>query len=141
MDIEVRRLDKETVEEHLMRCEGDFNPPLSSHLDLGEYAEKLSQNAEFVILSDGGSIEGSIAFYTNREGGFAYVSHFWVCGLYRGKGYSKLLLDKLMEYLGDSCRVIRLEVSKTNPARFFYQKRGFQIVEDRGEKWLLSLTI
>lgn len=125
----------------LMKGDVDFNPSLTSSLDIEQYAMKLSQYADFILLQDETETLGCIAYYKNEQERFIYISHFWVSGILQGKGYGKLLLGKLCDMVVGTFCEIRLEVLKTNPALFFYQKQGFLSVEDRGSKFLMCLLI
>ena len=86
MDLIVTKLSINAVKQLLQRADDDFQPPLSKQLNLTAYAEKLSQNADFVLLVDNNRTEGCIAFYTNLNGRFAYVTHYWISVTYRGRG-------------------------------------------------------
>lgn len=126
----------------LTRGDKDITPPLSSTNDLQQYAAKLSQNAHFILLSDDtGQTQGCIAFYQNQECRFLYISHFWVDKSCRGKGFAQKMLSALIDKCPADYSDIRLEVSKASPAKSFYQKAGFVVMEDHGAKWLLSLSI
>lgn len=51
---------------------------------------------------------------------------------YQGRGYSLLILDKLMEIAhNEGCRKIVLE---TTHAQELYRKRGFQVIQNRTER-------
>ena len=125
----------------LLKGNQDFSPTLTSLLDVKLYAKKLSVFADFMLLEEASEFLGCIAYYKNSEGHFIYVSHCWVSHQLQGQGYGALMLRKLREMTPISYYEIRLEVLKTNPAKLFYQKQGFHIKEDRGDKLLLSLKM
>lgn len=140
MDIVHTRLTEAEVRQVLERGNSDFSPSLSEDF-LEAYAKKLSAYAEFLILRDAMAVCGCLAYYLNQEGAFAYVSHFWVSGKCQGQGYGRRLLHTLVSQVRDDYREIRLEVVKGTPATAFYAKMGFGVLEDRGEKNLLVLSL
>lgn len=141
MEIVQTKLPYSDVLAILKKGDKDFNPSLTSSLNVEKYAMKLSEYADFILLQEGKELFGCIAFYKNQEEKFIYISHYWVSGMMQGKGYGKLLLNKLCEIAIVNYREIRLEVFKNNPAYLFYQKQGFAKGEDRGSKDLLYLLM
>ena len=141
MNIIQTNLNLSEVVNLLLLGDEDFSPSLSSCLDVRAYAEKLSSNAYFIILEDVDEIKGCVAYYKNLEGNFIYISHFWVSSLCQRKHYGSMMLETLINSNRNEYHEIRLEVVKLNPAYFFYASHGFQIEEDRGNKYLLSLVI
>ena len=60
-----------------------------------------------------------------------YLHHFGILPYYQGKGLSKLLMEKSMEFARDKKLQIKLEVHKDNvKARELYQKYGFRFLGD-----------
>ena len=60
-----------------------------------------------------------------------YLHHFGILPYYQGKGLSKLLMEKSMEFARDKKLQIKLEVHKDNvKARELYQKYGFKFLGD-----------
>jgi N-acetylglutamate synthase-like GNAT family acetyltransferase len=72
-------------------------------------------------------------FTTHRQDGRVFcITAMAVKKKYQGRGYSLLVLDKLMEIAHQQgCRKIVLE---TTHAQELYQKRGFQTVQNRTER-------
>lgn len=125
----------------LKKGNGDFSPSLDSSLDLEQYAQKLSKNADFVLLQDGIDYKGCIAYYKNAEGKFVFITHFWVSRELQGHGYGKQMLTSLIDSFNESYNEIRLEVVKKNTALYFYKKQGFNVVEDHFDKLLMCLVV
>ena len=125
----------------LLKGDMDFCPSLTSSLDVDQYAKKLSVFADFILLQKASEFLGCIAYYKNIDGNFLYISHYWVSRQLQGHGYGVLMLRKLIEVASKDYQEIRLEVLKSNPAKLFYQKQGFQVGEDRGTRVLMSLRM
>lgn len=125
------RLNTSTVSDisaHLTDCDADFDPPLSSRVDLHAYAEKLVAHAlRFEAWSEG-VVVGLVAAYCNdlvkREGFITSVS---VSRAWLGKGVaSRLMTDCLAHAVSVGMRQMNLEVSKTSArAVGLYTKLGF----------------
>jgi ribosomal protein S18 acetylase RimI-like enzyme len=121
----------------LKRGNDDFIPSIDSVVDLTNYSMKLSENAFFILAKYGDCIIGCIAFYYNHGGLFIYISHFWVSHLFQKQHIGSKMLDKLIS-CANGCYVdILLEVFKENSAIRFYERNGFVVKEDRGNKSLL----
>jgi len=136
------RLSQNEVLRILQDSDKDFNTPLSCNLDLFKYANKLSENANFILLKEGNNIIGCIAYYLNNDGQFVYIPYFWVNKINQRSGCGHYLLDSLIKSLPEKYTEIKLEVAKDNFKAFsFYNKNGFKIVEDREKKYLLSKKI
>lgn len=141
MTIISTKLSFQVILDLLKRGDDDFNPSLTQSVDILSYAEKLSKYANFVIVKECGTIVGCIAFYINDEGRFIYISHYWVSSKYQHNHYGQRMLETLIADNKIKYNEIRLEVIKDNPAFLFYKKNGFEIQEDRGNKYLLTLLL
>lgn len=116
-----------------------FSPSLSSHINLSAFAEKLALNAFFVLCRQGEELIGYIAFYENKDTGICYIPSVCVKDTYRSNGIASLMMDYLISRLNSDIKTISLEVRKNNDSAVgFYQKQGFAITEDRGDKLLMS---
>ena len=86
-----------------------------------------------------GLIIGFVAYYINRENRFLYVPFTAVLPEYRGQGVGYLMFEHLYEIKDNDLDSIQLEVDKNNQsARAFYERSGFQIKEERVNKYLLD---
>lgn len=109
-----------------------------------EYLEKLSRSAELAIHSDQSGVVGYVFFYCNELTlGYSYISLLGTSKDARGKGVGygllQFVLDTTRRRGFSGCK---LEVRKDNFAALeFYQRVGFLIEEDRGEKLLMSITL
>lgn len=140
----IKKLSHVDVLRLLQDCENSFTPPLSKNIPytIDEYAKKLSTNATFVVCEDEGVIIGFTAFYTNKEGGFFYIPQIWVSDNYQRKGIGACMMEQLIIKTPNCVKSIRLEVRKNNEkAVSFYEKSGFKLIEDIGNKVLLEKMI
>lgn len=135
-------LDLEAVHTLLQKCDEEFVPPLSQTMNLKQYAQKLSDFAQFVIALDNGSEAGFVAYYLNDEGHFIYVPLIWVSREHQRKGVGQKLIAQLSDLSLIGYSSILLEVLKTNTtALAFYKKELFEEEEDREDKFLLKKKI
>lgn len=121
----------------------EFEPPLSSRIDIKAYAEKLSRYANFLIAEEQNRVIGYLAFYKNQNAMELYITSLCVSNTHRGKGIGKKLLDHLCNIgLSEGYSNISLEVRKNNKNAFgFYKKMQFEISQTRDETFLMSKTI
>lgn len=141
MTIISTKLSFQVILEFLRRGDDDFHPSLSQSIDILSYAKKLSKYANFVIVKEGDTIVGCIAYYTNNEERFIYISHYWVSSKYQHNHYGQKMLETLIADDKVKYNEVRLEVLKDNPAFLFYKKNGFEIKENRENKYLLALSL
>lgn len=136
MDIAEARLSKDEVL-HLFSLSGMGTNPVMSEED---YATKLSEKAYFLLAKEDNVVIGFCAFYKNLEGKFLYISLLWVDEKNRSKGIGHKILEYFKIFDIILFKTINLEVLKeNNRALSFYQKIGFSIYEDRGERFYLIL--
>ena len=107
---------------------------------LEEYARKLKANAELIELWHSGNLVGICACYMNNfDSKVAFIAHIAILGTSRGKGLGEYLISHVEQKAkskGFDC--MQLEVSKDNVAAYkFYQKIGYELIEDRGQKLLM----
>lgn len=118
------------IAEYLLKCDVNFVPPLSSRVELNEYAVKIANNAvRFEAWSDG-TMVGLVAVYCNdQETGIAYVTSVSVLASWTNKGIAACLMKQCIEHATSSgVRQISLEVASDNmPAIRLYEKIGFAV--------------
>ena len=144
MKYSIEKLSQQEVFDLLVTCNNSFTPPLSKNIPytLEEYAERLATYADFVLAKEGGEIAGFLAFYTNTEGGFAYIPQVWVSDNHQRKGIGGQMLNMLIQNILASFLSVRLEVRKNNEkALSFYNKMGFVVIKDSDSKLLLEKYI
>ncbi len=121
----------------------EFDPHLSSYVDIKEYAEKLSRYANFLIAEEQGRVMGHLAFYKNQNAMELYVTSLCVFNVYRGKGVGKQLLNYLCNIgFSEGYTNISLEMRKDNKNTLgFYKKMQFEISQTKCETILMNRRI
>lgn len=117
----------ELIEIHLL-CDEDFVPALSSRVSIPEYCKKLHAHADIISLMHNKKTIGLVAVYANnQQERTAYISSVCMIKEFRGKGYSRLLLESTIEYVKlKELKFIHLEVGLENlPAISLYESFGF----------------
>jgi len=128
---------KSLIIEEQARQDGRF----VRNVDMDTYLAKLGEKAEIVSDVIGGRCRGFVAFYCNdMNNRKAYISLVMVDPCDRGLGIGQALVDFVFSVARSrgfhSCQ---LEVSKSNqPAYNLFRSKGFQLVEDRGEIYLME---
>lgn len=109
-----------------------------------EYLDKISQRAELVIHRADGNTLGFVFFYCNAESKeFSYITLIATSNAARGKGVGYSLVNQVL-FLSKQrgYRACRLEVRKSNKSALaFYERIGFQIIEDRNDRFLMSMAV
>ncbi len=128
--VQIRKLDGELkrVELLLDLLDADYVPPLSSFLEVEDYAQKIFESAVVFVVESEGADVGLIAIYANDlKTKCAYVSTIGVCREARGNGLGEMLLEKACTHaLAMGMNRIRLEVAVDNlEAIRVYRKFGF----------------
>lgn len=107
------------------------------------YLLKLASCAELLIHQDGSLVLGYVFFYCNAPDKQAsYITLIGTSAQARGRGVGYGLLRHVLlisKQRGFSC--CQLEVRKINKrALDFYREAGFELTEDRGDKYLMSIA-
>ncbi|MFM1712041.1 GNAT family N-acetyltransferase [Aeromonas salmonicida] len=109
-----------------------------------EYLDKISQRAELITHRVAGKTLGFVFFYCNTESkDFSYITLIATSNAARGQGIGCSLVNQVL-FLSKQrgFRVCRLEVRKANKSALaFYERMGFQIIEDRSNKFLMSMAV
>lgn len=143
MDLKFCHLVHQSVFKLLKEMSPQFIPSLEDSLNIEVYAEKLSNNATFLICNSNGKTIGTIVFYPNHTSSILYIPLVWVDKNFRGVGVARQMFKTLIEYGKDEGLVyIDLEVLKSNvPATNLYSSLGFYQLEDRNMKFLMRLDL
>lgn len=130
------------IEAYLRTADNIFVPPLSTHLDLSAYAEKISRYGHVLWAVQNRQNVGMCAFYANCLPE-AYLTSLSTLAPFQRTGIG----TELLQYLKAWCRdrqflKIKLEVYQANiGAQRLYQHAGFEVIEIRGEKWLMQCNL
>jgi GNAT superfamily N-acetyltransferase len=65
------------------------------------------------------------------------LGSFYVMPAMQGRGIGTKVLDTLLTRAAGQSKAITLAVVKINPARYFYEKRGFQITREDQHKFYM----
>lgn len=113
---------------------------ISIAVPLTEYVEKICQKSTIIPYFVNGNLKGMISYYNNDPNGVcAFLTLILIAEDYQGKGLGNILLQmSINDVINKGFANYGLEVLKSNlNAVKFYEDFGFQIEEDRGEKWLM----
>lgn len=113
----------------LRNVDCDFCPPLSSRVDLAEYAKKLSLCATNLFAISRGVDVGHVAFYSNDLiNKRAFLSSVSLKKEVRGSGLALYLLEEVFSRCkSDGAGSVYLKVDERNArAVEFYRKNGFK---------------
>lgn len=116
--------------EHLSRCDAAFVPPLSSRVEIIDYAQKIANKATRFEAWLGGTLVGLVAVYCNdQEKRIAYITSVSVLREWTGKGIAARLVGQCVEHAKASgMQRISLEVASDNThAIKLYEKSGFVV--------------
>ena len=129
------------IREEQARQGGAF---IAEDVPLDVYLRKLGSGAEIAAHSEGGRCRGAVAFYCNDAvGKTAFISLIVVDPRDRNRGLGEMLVGYVMATARKrGFAACRLEVQRDNgPARALYASRGFTVVEQRGDRELLEVTL
>ena len=119
---------EEQIAQHLSQCDADFVPPLSTRLDINDYAKKITSKAIRFEAWSGGVLVGLVAAYSNDHlARIAYITSVSVLKTWTEKGIAAHLIEQCVKHVKASgMQEIRLEVANDNaPAIRLYEKSGF----------------
>jgi ribosomal protein S18 acetylase RimI-like enzyme len=132
------------ISDLLYKLDNEFDPPLTSHLDIITYIKKIVANAKIVAIIEEGDLIAFIAFYCNDNiNKIGYMSMLAVAKEKRGNGLAKNMINSAIENLKRKrFQKFRLEVYKTNiNAIKLYQLNNFTIVEESDFSYIMELKI
>jgi ribosomal protein S18 acetylase RimI-like enzyme len=140
MNIVVNSSGKDEIKNFVRDHSSDFSPSFVEQIgDIDSYIEKIFANAVRYEVTKEKQIIALMFVYFNDKLSQIYIPYICVDskmrGLNLGTSFINLLKSK-KEY-----KAIRLEVYKDTPAFLFYRNHEFFIEEDKGEKYLMSLTL
>jgi GNAT superfamily N-acetyltransferase len=116
------------IAEHLLRGNAAFVPPLSSRVEINDYAKKITNQATRFEAWSGGILIGLIAAYCNdQKSRVAFITSVSVLSEWAGKGVAAHLLNQCIEHAKTmGMQQISLEVASNNTRAIqLYEKTGF----------------
>lgn len=132
------------IVELLNELDTDFDPILSSVVDIKTYAEKIINNAKIITYFEKGRLVAFIAFYSNDlETKIGFMSMLAVNKNNQGKGFARSLINSSVDLLKkEDFNKYRLEVFKTNiKAIDLYQKIGFEVISEMDFSLIMELDV
>ncbi|MDD2540696.1 MAG: GNAT family N-acetyltransferase [Desulfuromonadaceae bacterium] len=128
----------------LMEIESDFNPPLSSTMDIAEYSRKLYKNATIFSVHDSGQLVALMAVYCNNTvDNIAFGTMLAVAKSHRIYGLGPNLIKTTIDYLKKrSFKAFKLEIYKTNPRVItLYKHLKFSVVSETDKSVFVQLDL
>lgn len=128
------KLSFEQVRQFLWETDNEFSTPLSSKVNIDDYAKKLSDFSHFAYCVDDDQIIGMISCYTNNPP-VGYISNVCVKSEYQNKGIFSVMLSTLIDSLKDlEIKTLKLEVDDNNAkAQDVYLRKGFFVSSKASE--------
>jgi ribosomal protein S18 acetylase RimI-like enzyme len=129
---------------HLLLCDANFVPPLSSRVEISEYAHKIFVKAIRFEAWAEGSLVGLVAMYCNDTSHrFAYITTVSVLQGSQGNRIASRLMEQCLRYLREfGCEYVELEVDKENGrAIHMYGRHGFIASRSRGGTVVMGLNL
>jgi len=121
----------------LIECDSDFEPKLSSEVDLYAFSEKIYKYAVRLEAWSNKELIGLLSVYlNNKKLEVGFINHISVKQQYKGKGIGASLMKSCSEYAKKSgFKYIRLEVANNNiHAKSLYNKHGFTVENEDQNK-------
>lgn len=119
---------RDDIHAHLTACDRQFSPPLSSRVELGDYAGKLAERAFTFEAWHESTLAGLVAAYfpdvADHPG---FISNVSVLQDFSGRGMATRLMERCMARARTlRLHELRLEVADTqSSAIHLYRKFGF----------------
>jgi ribosomal protein S18 acetylase RimI-like enzyme len=128
INIEIRQLKETEIYSYLLENDQIFAPPLSTRLELKNYALKLKKFAIHFCAFQNETLVGLLACYFNDPTTkIAFISTVSIIKEFQGKGLANRLLTTIKKYsINNGFNQIRLKVHISNrPAIKVYSANGF----------------
>lgn len=143
-DYTIGRSGADAVLRHLQAHDAAFHPPLSSRVDLADYARKLAEHALRLEAWVGDDLVGLVAVYCNApDRGTAFVSNVSVLAGHAGRGIARhLMLDAISQVRALGFASLCLEVDRRAvPALRLYGSLGFLAEADAAPVARMTLPL
>ncbi len=128
---------EQDVLSHLLSCDQLFIPPLSSRVDIAEYAKKLVHHSKTFEVWVGDELVGLVAAYCNDPSvDKAFITNVSVLSNWAGQGLANRLMSMCLEcVMASGLKSVELEVGVDNSAAIaLYRKHGFSIISHK-DSW------
>lgn len=92
---------------------------------------QMKKGSQFIIVNNNDDPVGFAAFFETDQNVFK-LDKLYVLPSQQGKGTGKFVIDHIIDELKEKgSSALRLQVKRDNKARFFYEKLGFNIIEEK----------
>lgn len=137
------KINQSTVQDvfmHLQSADSDFTPPLSQHIDLKKYSQKIVSHAHRFEAWIDERLIGLIAIY---DGDPAYITNVSVLTDWQKSGIGSRLLHECIDFLKQKeILAVDLEVSKSNSSAIsLYEKNLFHEKSSTERTMIMRLNI
>ncbi len=142
LEYKIRKASGAEIAAHLVACDGDFLPSLSSRVDIDGYARKLVDKAQCFDAWANGKLIGLMAVYCNApDRGVAFITSVSVLPGWQGRGIASRLMEECITYVkGLGFSRLELEVGRSNDVAIaLYKKNGFVALSQRSS--ILKMTL
>jgi len=116
------------IQIHLIGCDSEFDPSLSSSVNLSEYSKKIEKySTTFEAWSENVLIGLIAAYFNDMEHKIGFITNVSVLPGFKGKGLASRLMEYVLRFaLDQGFRRVELEVKPSNTAAIrLYAKFGF----------------
>lgn len=96
----------------------------------GSLAKQMEEGAQFIVITDD---KDPVAFASYQEihPGIFKLHKIYVLISRQGKGTGRFIIDHILtEIKKKKGTALQLQVNRNNPARYFYEKIGFTIIDE-----------
>jgi hypothetical protein len=95
----VNQSTKDQIQEHLIKVDGDFTPPLHECIDIDAYSEKIANKALKIEVFDEHKLVALIAGYLNLKENLLFITNMSIEKSYRDTGLFYDMNDYLNGFL------------------------------------------
>lgn len=94
--------------------------------------KQFNEGHRFFLLYDNATPIGYASYSTSDSAGIYKLQKIYVHSGYQGQGVGKLFINHVIDAVKTAgATILELNVNKYNKARFFYEKQGFTIYEEK----------
>lgn len=143
-DIVIHHLTISEIYNYLSENDLIFIPPLSTRIDVQNFAVKLNKYAVHFCAFEKERLVGFTGCYFNNPGReFGFISSSSVMKEFQGRGVAKALLAKTIEFgINNGFKQIKLQVNITNlSAVRLYSEAGFIEVSRKNDLSEMTLNL
>lgn len=136
---------KDKLYQYILDVDSDFNPVLSSKVDLKEYTERIVSKANiFCALTDNDDIIGVVVVYANDfDKQYAYIPLVSVSSAHRRQGIARKLMEYTLSFIKSlNGKISVVGIHTYNRYAFdLYVKLGFKNISETDKRSYLEYTI